>query len=152
MTKRKHEKLFVKEYTIKPTPEGIKKQEEQKRSGNYVLADDLFSLGNEVIKGSFYTTCVLLKEKKGTEPVESTPAHSHDFDEILIFTGTDTNNPRDLGGEIEFWLEDEPYIITESCLLFVPKGMKHSPMIVRKIERPIYFITAAPETVYKKIM
>ena len=39
----------------------------------------------------------------------------------------------ELGGEIELWLEDEQLIITRSCLVFIPRGMKHCPMFVRRI-------------------
>jgi hypothetical protein len=44
----------------------------------------------------------------------------------------------ELGGEIEFWLEDEKYMLTKSCIIFVPKGMKHCPIVFRRIDRPIF--------------
>jgi mannose-6-phosphate isomerase-like protein (cupin superfamily) len=156
MAERKHDKYFIKDYTIKMQPDAIppevrEKMTSQREAGNYMVADELFSLDGSVIDRGFYVTCVLIKEKKGTEPVELHPAHSHDFDEILLFTGTDTENPRDLGGEIEVWLEDEQYIVTESCLIFVPSGMRHCPIAYRRIDRPVYFITAGNSTVYEKL-
>ena len=33
--------------------------------------------------------------------------HAHPFTEIFSYFGTNVNDPSDLGGEIEFWLEDE---------------------------------------------
>ena len=63
-------------------------------------------------------------------------AHTHEYNEILGWLGTDWNNPRDLGGEIEFWLEDEKYILKHSCIIFVPKGMKHCPLKDLRIDRP----------------
>jgi hypothetical protein len=36
---------------------------------------------------------------------EGTPSHVHDFDEIIGLIGSDPQNPLDLGGEVEFWLE-----------------------------------------------
>ena len=59
-------------------------------------------------------------------------------DEIIGFFGTDTENVFDLGGEIEFWLEDEKYLLTKSCLIFIPGGMKHCPIKFLKIDRPIF--------------
>ena len=70
------------------------------------------------------------------KPMEE--GHSHDSDEIIGFFGSDPQNPHDLGGEIEFWLEDEKYILTKSCLIFAPKGMKHCPLILRRVDRPIF--------------
>ena len=42
---------------------------------------------------------------KATE-TEGTPSHTHDFDEVIGFFGGDPQNPRDLCGEVEIWLED----------------------------------------------
>jgi len=57
-------------------------------------------------------------------------------------------NPNDLGGEVEFWLENEKYILTKSCLIFVPKGLKHCPLWVIKVDRPILFFAAGIEGRY----
>ena len=151
MVERKYAKYFITDFHHTLTPEAIKKHEEQRKTGNYVEGVELYSLGDEVIKGAFYTSCVLLKDKKGTEAVELTPVHIHDFDEVLLFAGTVKDDPHDLGGEIELWLEDEQYIITRGCLVFVPKGIKHCPLIVRRIDSPILLFTAGNSTVYSKI-
>ena len=50
----------------------------------------------------------------------------------------ESKNVFDLGGEIEFWLEDEKYLLTRSCLIFVPAGMKHCPIKFIRIDRPIF--------------
>lgn len=87
---------------------------------------------------------------KATEEV-GTPAHMHDFDEVLGFFGSDSQNPHDLGGEVELWLEDEKYLINQSCLVFVPKGMKHCPLRVTRVERPIFFLSVSLSSQYRKI-
>ena len=94
-------------------------------------------LGDGVIKGTPYVEAVWLW-KGAADPSGGFPQHVHDHDEILGFFGTDTENVYDLGGEIEFWLEDEKYLLTKSCLIFVPKGMKHCPIVFRRIDRPIF--------------
>ena len=45
-------------------------------------------------------------------------------------------------------LEDEQYTITESCLIFVPAGMKHLPLIFRRIDYPVFFWTASDSKSY----
>ena len=94
-------------------------------------------LGDGIIKGSPYVEAVWLW-KEAADPAGGFPQHVHDYDEILGFFGTDTGNVHDLGGEIEFWLDDEKYMLTKSCLIFVPKGMKHCPIVFRRIDRPIF--------------
>jgi len=88
-------------------------------------------------KGSPYTEAVWLWPA-AAGPNGGFPQHVHDHDEVLGFFGTDTGKVLDLGGEIEFWLENEKYLLTKSCLIFVPKGMKHCPIVFRRIDRPIF--------------
>jgi hypothetical protein len=109
----------------------------------------LLWLDNEVVPGAFYMECVWIlpqsaeiAKKKGTE------AHTHDYDEVIAFFGTNLDDPYDLGAEAEFWLDDEKHIINKSCLIFVPKGLKHSPLIFHKVERPVFHFTTGPGEKY----
>jgi mannose-6-phosphate isomerase-like protein (cupin superfamily) len=154
MTKQKYAKYFITDWRHPPlSPEVIKKTEEQIRSGHYVKADEMYYMADSIIKGAFYMTCVMVQEVKGGTPVEHAEGkpHSHDFDEVLLFAGTDPDDPHNLGGEIEIWIEDEKYIITKGCMIFIPKGIKHLPLIFRKIGRPVYFITAGSVTKYEQV-
>jgi hypothetical protein len=94
-------------------------------------------LGEGSVPGSPYTEAVWLWPK-AADPKGGFPQHVHDYDEVIGFFGSDTGKVLDLGGEIEFWLEDEKYLLTKSCLIFVPKGMKHCPIVFRRIDRPIF--------------
>jgi hypothetical protein len=76
--------------------------------------------------------------------------HVHDTDEIIGFFGNDASRPYDLGGEIEIWLEDEKHIIARSALIFVPAGMKHCPLILKRVDRPIFHFTTVPGGRYVK--
>ncbi len=69
---------------------------------------------------------------------EALDAHTHDPDEIIGFFGSNHDDPYDLGGEIEFWLEDEKHILTKTCLIFVPGNMKHCPLRILRVNRPIF--------------
>ncbi len=98
-------------------------------------------IDDHIVKGAFYSEAVWIFEG-GDESVE--PPHTHDFDEIIAFYGSNYDDPYDLGGEIEIWLDDEQHILTKSGMVFVPKGLKHCPLIIRKVDRPIFHYTAGP--------
>lgn len=152
MKELKYSKCFITDWNHPPLkPEAAKAYEEQKKSGHYVQAAEMYYLADSVIKGAFYMTCVMVQEIKGGEPVEHADGqpHSHEFDEVLLLAGTNKDNPHDLDGEIEIWIEDEQYIITKGCMIFIPKGIKHCPIIFRKINRPVYFISAANVNKYE---
>jgi hypothetical protein len=154
MKKQNSSKYFITDWRHPPlSAEVVKKNEEQFKSGHYVKADEMYYMADSIIKGAFYMTCVMLQEIKGNEPVthaEGKP-HSHNFDEVLLFTGTNKDDPHDLGGEVELWIEDEKHIITKGCMIFIPKGIKHLPIIFRKIDRPFYFITTGNVTKYEQV-
>jgi hypothetical protein len=62
--------------------------------------------------------------------------HAHEYDEIILHLGTDPNNPEDLGGEIEIGVDGETVTINRTSAIYVPKGMKHGPLVWKKFERP----------------
>ena len=106
----------------------------------------LLSLDDVVLKGSFYTEAVWIwPGSSEVYPETAEPnSHAHDYDETIAFFGTDFNNPSALNGEIEFWIEDEQFTLTKSCLIFVPKGTYHCPLVIRIVKQPIFhFATGA---------
>jgi len=151
MTELKYAKNIITD-TRPPSPEFLKRKEEQKKSGSYIDSTILLRLDESRTKGAFYTDCVWLWDKHGTDAVATEEAHSHDFDEVIIFLGCKQENPRDLGGEIEFWIEDEQYLLTESCLIFVPKGIRHCPLAFRSINSPVLFITEGNTAMYQRTL
>lgn len=106
------------------------------------------SMGDHVVKGSF-----LLRNRfffqASEAPHEPTP-HSHVIDEVLTFFGTDPYNWRDLGGEVEFWIEDEKYILKQSCVIYIPKGVAHCPLWIKKVDRPIFHYAVLPALTYRR--
>jgi len=97
---------------------------------------------NGAVKDAFYVDCILIWDKKWPDNT----SHYHDFDEYLIFIGTDPKNPSDLGGEVELWLGDEKYIITKNTAVFVPKKLEHCPLKFHKVTRPFIFIRTGNTT------
>ena len=103
-------------------------------------------LDNNMINGGFYAECMWYCE---ASDVQVEP-HTHDFNEILGFFGSNPNDFHDLCEEIELWLDDEKHILTRSCMVFIPKGLRHCPMILRRIDRPVFHISAGPSDIYDK--
>ena len=98
------------------------------------FATRILWMDSNAVPGAFQMNCSWYR-KPNTHGAES---HQHDVDEIIGFFGNDAKNPYDLGGEIEIWLEDEKFMITRSTILFVPAGMKHCPLIIHRVDRPIF--------------
>jgi hypothetical protein len=105
-------------------------------------------MDDSVVKGAFHINCSWYRKPNDTHLDEG---HTHDADEIIGLFGSNPEDPHDLGGEIEFWLEDEKHIITRSCLIFVPAGMKHCPLIMRRIDRPIFHFSTVTSGQYEVI-
>ena len=95
-------------------PEDVKKRADEyaKRATRILWLEDFVIKGAPSIICSWYW--------KATDK-EGTPSHVHDFDEVIGFFGSDPQNPHDLGGEVEFWMEDEKYMLKELPYL-CPQG------------------------------
>ncbi|MDI9611508.1 MAG: hypothetical protein QM330_00340 [Acidobacteriota bacterium] len=104
-------------------------------------------MDENVVQGAFHMNTAWYL--RAAETLEDRP-HVHDADEIIGFFGNDPDHPYDLGAEIEMWLEDEKHVITRSALLFVPAGMKHCPLILRRVDRPVFHFTTVPGGRYIK--
>ncbi|MBN1567804.1 MAG: hypothetical protein JXA73_08140 [Acidobacteria bacterium] len=129
-------------YDVNPSkvsPEAVKRMEEMnKRIGSTVAGTRLLDLDN--VEGSFYTDFAWLW--KGSAEGNSAEEHAHDFDEVIGFIGTRGQGaPNDLGGEIEVWLGGEKHLINKSCLIWVPKGLKHCPIRFKRIDSPVLFFS-----------
>jgi hypothetical protein len=130
VAKLKYKKYIVDDYIASEEEEAkaAENPDRLKRLAQIVRLDD------KIVKGSFHMGFVwALGTSSQKQDLE---AHSHDFNEVLGWLGTDYKNPRDLGGEIEFWIEDEKYILKNSCIIFIPKGVKHCPLKDLRVDRP----------------
>jgi hypothetical protein len=122
----------------------------ENRSMEHVLYID-----GEVGPGTFYSECLwffppdMVSPKAAKKAAESMKnlkpgvkigpqPHMHPFDELFAFFGTNFDDPSDLGCEMEFWLEDQPVPFDKSCIAIFPAGMKHCPLNMTQIERPIF--------------
>ena len=81
--------------------------------------------------------------------------HTHDFDEFLVFLGSDAANASDFGAEVELSLgkEGEKHIINTATVVCIPKGLAHCLLSFKKVDKPILFcdVYLAPEYVRKPV-
>ena len=71
------------------------------------------------------------------KPFEEEGMVSHDSDELMLFFGSDPANHEDLGAEIELWIENDKLLLTETCVIFIPKGAAHGLMKSANVRRPV---------------
>jgi mannose-6-phosphate isomerase-like protein (cupin superfamily) len=107
-----------------------------------VRREHVLWVDSEIVPGCFYSEYAwLFPEQKGAAEVHAASGpgpHTHPFDEVVSFVGTNQDDLTDLGGEIELWLEDHQFVLTRSFLVYIPAGMRHRPLKIRRIERPIF--------------
>jgi hypothetical protein len=100
----------------------------------------LLWLDDSIIKGAFYMESHII-EPGATRGKVWVEAHTHECNEVIGFMGTGLNDPHSLQGEIELWIDDEKHILTKSCLVYIPKGLKHCPLTLVRVDQPIVHFT-----------
>ena len=99
------------------------------------MAGDFFGYDVCIEYGAFYAA-----GKVGKAPFDS---EVHDFDEVMIWMGTDTYDMGYLGAEVELLLgeEMEKHMITTSTAVAIPKGFQHLPATVVRMEERFILMT-----------
>jgi hypothetical protein len=139
LAKSKYEKYILTELKMDGDPEEAAKYAE--------YGIDILWMDSINTPGAFQMNCAWYFKSLDQGP----PAHTHDCGEILGFFSGDPKNPHDLGGEVEFWMEDEKFIITKSAMIFIPAGVKHCPLILRRVDRPLFHFSVVTSGQYKAI-
>ncbi|MBN2240456.1 MAG: hypothetical protein JW712_11845 [Dehalococcoidales bacterium] len=112
------------------------------------LRKSIMYVDGNIVKGGWYFQGSWFYKASDVPYPEKT--HSHDFDEYLGFIGTNPDDPFDLGGEIELYLDGEKYTLTETCIIFIPGGVEHCPVYCRRCDSPIWFMATFPNKTYEK--
>lgn len=89
-----------------------------------------------------------------TEPLTMSPVtHAHDFDQFLFFLGSDPRNFFEFGAEIEITLgeEGEKHTIDTTSIIYIPKGLKHCPLVFKKVDKPVMFMHVGFSSKYNKV-
>ena len=112
------------------------------------FASRILYMDKNVVPGAFQMNCSWYLKPNSDHLSE---AHKHNEGEIIGLFSSDYQKPYDLGAEIEFWLEDEKFMITRTAMIFVPPGMKHCPMIIRRVDRPVFHFSVLTGGTYERI-
>ena len=81
------------------------------------------------------------------------PPHAHPFDEFLFFIGGDPKNVGDFGAVIEMALgeEWEINVIDTTSIVYLPAGLQHCPINVKKVDKPFWFGHIMLSPTYSKL-
>ncbi len=99
-------------------------------------------LDSDVIPGAFYVECVWFWPTDKEDKASPAP-HTHDYDEVIGFFGTDPNDTNDLGAVIELYIDGEQNVMNQTFLAFIPAGVIHNPLNILRITRPVFHFAAA---------
>jgi hypothetical protein len=118
----------------------------------YVIRSPLREAGNPKVKGRQHPTMTYMNRQQINVanyyiefgwiyemPTPNPHIHRHihkKYDEIVLHIGGDPENPTDLGGEIEFYVEDQPLTFGTNTGLFLPKGTHHGPLTWKRFTKP----------------
>jgi quercetin dioxygenase-like cupin family protein len=141
MVERKYEKNILTELKL---PADIQAQlaEYSKTRRRILWMED------EIVPESFSVICSWYFKAMTEE--EAVPSHVHDYDEVIGFFGGNPEDPYELGGEVEFWMEDEKYLLNKSCLIYIPAGVRHCPLRVTEVDKPLFFLAVSLTSKYVK--
>jgi hypothetical protein len=148
MAKLKYSKYIVSK--PKPIPPELKAKldAERARQKSTIKSTRIMSVDDEIVKGFFYVDCNWLWS--GSAEDTSEEPHAHDFDEVIGFVGSNREDPQDLGGKITIWLDGNQEVLTKSCLIFIPAGTRHCPILFNRIDKPVFFVTMAMVQKYSR--
>ena len=110
----------------------------------------------DTVEGArFFNETMWILPGFGTEPIPAGKKanfweeHMHDFGELIGFYGFNFDDIMDLGAEIEFWIDGQKQVIKESFTSYIPAGIKHGPLTIRNVKRPIVHYIACETGEYK---
>lgn len=117
-------------------------------------------MDSTVLPGAFYSEGVwfwpqnmknmpirqLTPEEAKKNPVLA--PHAHPFPELLSYFGTNLDDPSDLGGVVEFWIEDEKFVMDKSFVVYIPENTRHCPLKTLRMDRPMFHFTMGPGQQY----
>jgi hypothetical protein len=152
MPKKKYIKNIVTEDLMPPLPpEDLNSMDEQAKAGRTLDRTLLLGIQDSIVKGAPFAGCEWLWQLTGDGPVSIELPHKHDFDEVIGFAGSNRNHPRELGGEIDFWFDGEPYTLTKSCFIYIPEGVMHCPVVIKRIDTPIFMFESGNNSRHLRI-
>jgi hypothetical protein len=74
--------------------------------------------------------------------------HSHDYDELIGWFGSNPDDPEDLGGVIEFSVGGEAHRLTKTTMIWLPGGTSHNPVRILEVSKPIFHFSIVTNPTY----
>lgn len=105
-------------------------------------------MDGNVAPGAFQMNTTWYLSASDVRPLYRHDEHVHDFDELIGFYGSDPADPYDLGGVIEVGIGGELHRITRSTMIFLPAGLKHLPLSIIELHRPIFHFSVSMAPFY----
>lgn len=122
-------------------PNGIKLNED-----GSVLCTSAQLINGDVMPGATHLSAVWYLNPG----LHNTATHTHEFDEIVGFIGSNPEDVDDLCGGVRFFIDGEWVDLKHSCFIFIPAGVEHCPYEITAVERPILHISMLPTQSYGK--
>jgi hypothetical protein len=105
-------------------------------------------MDSNVVEGAFQMNTAWYFAVPEKSPVFE--EHSHANDEIIGFLGSDPDDPYNLHGELEVWVDGERHVLTSSTMIFLPGGLKHMPLKINRVDKPIFHFSVVTAGQYDK--
>ena len=100
------------------------------------FAKRILWIDNNVVEGAFQMNTAWYFDVPEKDPVFD--EHVHDYDEMIGFYGSNPDDPYDLGAEMEVAIDGEVHKLTRTSMIFLPAGMPHMPLSIKKVYRPVF--------------
>ncbi|MCR5845218.1 MAG: hypothetical protein K6G78_01410 [bacterium] len=96
--------------------------------------------------GEHNKRCLLASASWIKAPLEVAGLRKHASDELHMFVGNNPDAPEKLSATVSFQIENDTLTITESCFVFIPKGVAHGNVKVLDMEKPFIHFVSHPQT------
>lgn len=107
----------------------------------------LLWIDGQKLPGAPYTESVWFHKTNDTGPEN----HIHEnLDEFVAFIGGDPEKPEELNGDISFLIGGEQIHTTKSTIVYVPRRVSHSPLLVHALEKDILHFSGGNSGDYHK--
>lgn len=110
--------------------------------------DRLLYMDSNMVPGAFQMNTTWYVNAPDFRPLPYHEEHVHDFDELVGFLGSNPEDKYDLGGVIEIGINGELHRLTKSSIIFMPAGMKHLPLSIIELHRPILHFSVSMNPTY----
>lgn len=111
-------------------------------------AKRLLWMDSHNVPGAFQMNISWYMKASECRPLLKHDEHVHEFDEMIGFLGSDPDDPYDLGAEIEIGIGGELHRLTRSSVIFMPGGLRHLPLSIIELHRPVLHFSISMNPAY----